>query len=268
VRTATGTVGRKGTFSARIGPSLGDGIYTAVASQTSAGATGISQPVTFEVKSKAPALTLAFPAAGQSIPTSLPLFLGTAGDALGDVSRITVTIYKGASAKGRRVGRATTTASGGKWALLWHNQLSLGIYTVVASQSDNAGHTALTPPHRFLIVPGSKVIGSTVRLSSSGTVSVPIDCIAPTGATCAGDVLIVTQSSFRPSGGPSGRLRLLFQFVRIPGGTTAAAKAKVSRAVARILRAHAPLKVEVTLALKADGHVIARFTGGSTLRTH
>jgi hypothetical protein len=268
VRTAKGPVGAKGTFSARIGPSLGDGIYTAVASQTSAGATGISQPVTFEVKSKAPALTLAFPAAGESVPTPLPLFLGTAGDAPGDVGTITVTIYKGASAKGRRVGRATTTATGGKWVLLWHHQLSLGIYTVVASQSDNAGHRALTPPHRFLIVPGSRLIGSTVRLSSSGTVSVPINCTAPTGSTCTGEVLIVTQSSFQPSGGPSGRLRLLFQFVRIAGGKTGLAQAKVTPAVARILRAHAPLKVEVTLALRADGHVVGKFSGGSTLRTH
>jgi hypothetical protein len=98
-------------------------------------------------------------------------------------------------------------------------------------------------------------------------VSVPISCLAPQGTTCAGDILIVTQSKFQPTaGGPLGRLRLLFAFVKIPAGKTVVVSAKVSGAVARILRHAAPLKVEVTVSLKANGKVTSKLTGGSTLR--
>jgi hypothetical protein len=197
----------------------------------------------------------------------LPIFSGTAGTSPGDSSTVTVTLYKGGSAKPKAIGKVTATANGGQWFVVWPHQLPLGLYTARAAQSDNAGHTSLSAAHRFLIVPGSKVIGRTVTLNASGTVSVPITCLAPRGMTCAGDVLIVTAGKFQPtSGGPLGPLRLLFEFVQVPGGHTVLAHAKVSRAVARILRHSAPLKVDVTLALKTGGRLIAKLSGSATLR--
>ena len=62
-------------------------------------------------------------------------------------------------------------------------------------------------------------------------VSVPITCLAPPSVACAGDVLIVTAGKFQPAaGGPLGRLRLLFQFVQVPGGHTVSVHGNVSRA--------------------------------------
>jgi hypothetical protein len=268
IRVLTASVGSGGGFSAKVTPALPDGTYTAIALQKGAGGVGISQPITFVIRATpASSLALTYPASGASIPSHLPVFAGTAGNADGDSATITVTVYKGASTKGTRVGRATTTAVGGKWSLLWTRQLALGLYTVQASQSDATGHVSNTPAHRFLIVPGVKVIGSVVTMNKSGAVSVPLTCYAPPGVTCQGDLLIVTHRKFRAAtGGPLGRLRLLFQFVQVPGGKTVATRGAVSRATARILRHRAPLKVDVTLALKINGRVVVRFSSGSTLR--
>jgi hypothetical protein len=267
-RVLFANVGSDGSFSAKVTPALSDGTYTAVALQKGAAGVGVSQPVTFSINAAPPSsLALTYPASGASIPSHLPVFAGTAGNADGDSTTITVTVYKGASTKGRRVGRATTTAVGGQWSLLWTHQLPLGLYTVQASQADATGHVLTTAAHRFLIVPGVKVIGSVVTMSKSGSVSVPLTCYAPPGVTCQGDLLIVTHSKFRAAtGGPLGRLRLLFQFVKVPGGKTVATRGRVSRATARILRHKAPLKVDVSLALKINGHVVVKFSGGSTLR--
>lgn len=269
IRLVGGSVSASGAFSVKITPSLPDGLYTAAAAQKGPNAIGISQPETFEIKASGPAVGLSFPASGANVPSHLPLFTGTAGTNPGDSSTITVTIYKGASAHGKPVGRQTTTVNAGKWLVQWTRQLPLGLYTAQASQSDNAGHLSTTPPHRFLIVPGPRVIGSSVSLSRSGKVSVPLSCYAPASVTCQGNLLIVTQGRFRPaSGGPAGRLRLLFRFVRVPGGKTIVATGTVSHAVARIVRRHAPLKVEVSLALQVNGKVAVKFSGGSTLRVH
>jgi hypothetical protein len=267
LRFKIATVKSSGAFSAKITPALSDGIYTAAAAQNGSDGTGISQPMTFEIKAKPPSVSLIAPATGASVASALPIFTGTAGTSPGDSSTVTVTLYKGASAHRKPIGKVKATTIGGQWLALWPHQLPLGLYTAQASQSDNAGHTSLSAVHRFLIVPGSKVIGRTVTLAASGTVSAPITCLAPPGMTCAGDVLIVTAGKFQPaSGGPLGRLRLLFEFVQVPGGHTVSVHSKVSRAVARILHRSAPLKVDVTLALKTDGRVIAKLSGTATLR--
>jgi hypothetical protein len=267
VRFLTANVNADGTFSAPVTPALADGTYTAVAAQRGPASAGISQPMTFVIKATGPRLVLTTPAAGASVPSPLPFFAGTAGTAQGDSSTITVTVYKGPSVRGKRLGRVTTTADNGKWGVLWPHQLHLGLYTVQASQSDDAGHVTLSTPHRFLIVPGRKVIGSTVSLSRSGTVSLPINCLAAPGITCAGNVLIVTRDRFQPSaGGPSGRLRLLFQYVQLTGGHKVSVHAKLPAKTARILRRAAPLKVLVTIELKANGRIISKLTGDSTLR--
>jgi hypothetical protein len=267
VRSATATVGSGGKFSTKITPALPDGQYTAVAAQAGVGNPGISGPVTFEIKAGAPKVTLTSPASGASIGSPTPVFEGTAGTAAGDSSTITVRVYKGGAVKGRPVGTAQTTASGSTWALVWPHQLALGLYTVQASQSDNAGHTSVSQAHRLLIVPGPKVIGSSVKLSRSGVVSVPVACLAPPGTTCRGSVLIVTQRKYAsPHGGPRGRLEVLFVFVKIPAGKTVIVHGRAARAVARVLRKTAPLKVTVTVALGPPHKVTTKLTGGSTLR--
>src|SRR5262249_19802367 len=140
IRFLIATVNAKGRFAAKVTPALDDGTYTAVAAQRGRVAAGISQPMSFTVKANAPFVTLTTPAAGASIPSPLPYFSGTSASAPGDSNTITVTLYKGPSVRGKRLGRVTATASDGKWGVLWPHQLPLGLYTVQASQSDNAHH--------------------------------------------------------------------------------------------------------------------------------
>lgn len=72
--------------------------------------------------------------------------------------------------------------------------------------------------------------------------------------------------SSRPPAFPAGRLRLLFQYVRISGRTTVQIHANISGGMTRILRRAAPLEIVVTIELKANGRIISKMTGDSTLR--
>ena len=46
-----------------------------------------------------------------------------------------------------------------------------------------------------------------------------MSCIAPSGHVCTGNVLVVSIKKYRTvTGGPSGRIRVLFAYVSIPAG--------------------------------------------------
>jgi hypothetical protein len=258
VRSSTGQHGGNGSFSIRITPSLADGRYTAVATQQGPTALGLSFPQTFRIKVHAPALTLDKPAAGANVGDSRPVFIGKAGTAIGDSSRVSLVLYSGGAARGRSLGTVAAKRSGPLWYIRWPRRLKLGLYTARAKQSDDAGHTGRTAAHTFLIVPGSPPgppnTGPNVTLAQSGLLSVPLTCAAPAGTTCTGTVLVLTLRNFRPvSGGPAGRLRVLFTYVSIPAGTTVVIHGEVSGPVARALRRNAPLQVTLNANLTQSG---------------
>jgi hypothetical protein len=254
VRLLTGTRSADGHFSIQVTPALADGQYTAIAGQNGPGPTGLSSPQTFRIKVDQPALTLEQPARGASVAADSLVFSGTAGNTLGDSAQVTVSLYAGPSARGHPIGTMQATRSGASWSLQWPRTLSLGFYTARATQRDDAGHTTTTAPSQFLIVPAPSPIGPSVRLSRAGLVKVAITCTRPAGQICTGTVLILTVRKFRaPHGGPAGRLRVLFAYIKIPAGRTVAVSRHVPAAVTRTLRRSKRVKVRVSVVLGSGG---------------
>src|SRR5207302_10172613 len=139
------------------------------------------------------------------------------------------------------VGRPLTTilnaqASGGSWSIAGPPRLVPGLYTAVATQHDDAGHTGRSGPRTFRLVPVPHVIGALVTLNRARLASIRIGCTAVSGS-CTGDVLVLTAGRFQPvPGGPTGRLRVLFVYVSIRAGQTMLVRRAVASVVARVLR--------------------------------
>jgi hypothetical protein len=253
VRQLSANVNSSGGFSAQVSPALPDGEYTAVASQTSGAGTGKSPVVTFQIKVHPPALTLYDPPADAWVGRARLSFGGRAGHELGDAHKVTVELYRGQSAGGTPVGSRQVSVHHGNWSTRWRG-LRLGYYTVVAVQSDDAGHTTRTPPHTFRLVPRTSAFGSRVTVAGKDA-SVLIGCLASSTTSCHGTVLVVTKGSYRTApGGPSGPLEVLFANVRIPGGTMGLISARVPGAVMRVLGRLHHVEVVVTSNLSHSGH--------------
>lgn len=250
IRKLTGAVGGGGQFAVQAS-ALPDGRYTAVASQTSGAGTGRSPAVTFRIKVHPPALTLDRPPGKAWIGRADLSFSGDAGDALGDSSTVTVYLYSGKNV-GQLAGKRTVDVHGASWSTHW-SKLQLGYYTVVAVQSDDAGHTTRTAPHTFRVVSRTSAFGPKVTVAGSAA-SIPIGCLAPSSQSCRGTVLVVTKRSFRASsGGPSGPLEVMFANVRIPGGTMETISGKVPGQVLKVLRRLRHVQVTVTSKLSRSG---------------
>jgi major membrane immunogen (membrane-anchored lipoprotein) len=261
VRTLSASVGSGGSFSVKVQPALSDGQYTAVATQGSSVGLGSSRAVVFRVKVTPPALTLDQPGSGVTLNVTKPTFSGQAGTALGDSPNVTVYVYKGSSASGNPMGSDQVSANGSNWSTKWPHKLSYGSYTVVAAQSDDAGHTSRTAPNTFTVAPTPKLIGSTATLSRSGGASVQIGCVAAPGQTCTGTVLIVTRRAYRASaGGPAGALEVLYASVRVPAGQALVIHRPVSGSVLRVLRRsrRVPVVVTVNLSRPSGGRLKGR----------
>jgi hypothetical protein len=143
--------------------------------------------------------------------------------------------------------------NGGRWSLRWPHRLKFGVYTLRASQSDDSGHTAVVN-RSFVIGALPNVIGSNVTISRGGVASVPIACTAPTGDICTGNVLVLTVKNYRTvSGGPAGKIRVLFAYVSIPGGSTLVIKRSVQRDALKTLRHIRAVRAKVITTLRDSG---------------
>lgn len=133
--TAQGT--GKGWTSSRATPTLGDGTFTAVATQQSAigNPAGRSNAVTFSVDTSSPTVTLnQLPSPS---PAAAPIFSGTASDD----TPVQVAIHEGASAEGPVVASTEGEVNGGEWASArLGTALAWGKYTAVASQPSSIGN--------------------------------------------------------------------------------------------------------------------------------
>jgi hypothetical protein len=198
----------------------------------------------FQVKVHGPALTLNRPPGDVWIGRNKLTFSGNAGHQFGDAHKVGLQLYKGKSAHGTVVGTRTIKVHHGSWSTGWRG-LHLGYYTVLATQTDNAGHTTFTSPHTFRLVSKTSAFGPTVSVAGN-VANVVVGCLAPSSQSCHGTVLIVTKHSYRTTrGGPSGPLEVLFANVRIPGGAMAVISGRVSSAVVGVLRRlkHVPVMV-------------------------
>jgi hypothetical protein len=254
VQQDQGSVNADGSFSVRASAPLEDGRYTAVAGQAAGSTRGFSSPMTFRIKAHAPALTLTYPAKGGWDLSRRLTFLGQAGTVLGDTPSVVVELWKGKRAQARVVGKLHIPVSGPKWSGVWPKRLPNGPYTVRVIQTDDAGHTTLTSPRTFSAVTSPTTIGLLASVNRSGKASIPINCLAPPGSTCTGTVLVLTSASFRTtSGGPAGRIRILFAYVSIPTGQTKLAAGRVPGFVRAVLRGGKSVTVQVKTSLTWSG---------------
>ncbi len=123
---------------------LGDGTYTLLATQTDeANNTGQAQ-VTFSVDNAAPDVTITAPANGLATNLSQPSITGTAGDQPKDTGPVDVALYPGGNVAGAPSFTAQLTpAAGAPFSVQVANALPDGVYTAVASQSDDTGNTGV-----------------------------------------------------------------------------------------------------------------------------
>ncbi len=150
VSSATAGTGGNWT-SGEASPELGNGKYTAIATQESSlgNPAGKSEPVTFWVDTEAPQVTLNPPPSPSSDAT--PSFTGTAEER----TPVTVEIYAGATASGSPVSTATAEGTGGGWSSgNAITALPSGQYTAVAVQeSSPGGHPGASAEVTFSVVP-------------------------------------------------------------------------------------------------------------------
>jgi hypothetical protein len=209
---------------------------------------GCSSSVTIRITAAAtaPAVSLQSPANGAQISGGQPTFNGTASTAFGSSSAVTVRVYPGSSAIGTPLQTLRTSRSAtGAFSVGPLSALADGQYTARAEQDDLSApaDAGLSNQTTFVIhnapaqVNGPVTIGPRVNISKSGVVSVLVKCLASASEVCVGDVLILTQRSFRARlGGPSGQIRIMFAYVTIPGGRSELIKRPMARDIAAFLR--------------------------------
>ncbi|HTX45752.1 MAG TPA: hypothetical protein VMD48_05730 [Solirubrobacteraceae bacterium] len=268
VRYLVASVGSSGNFSAQVSSALPDGLYDATAYQlNSTEDLGTSAPLGFSIKVHPPVVTLAVPAAGASVVQRGASFSGNAGDVYGDSNTVTVSLWIGANSSGKPTSTASAPVTGTTWSLTWPHRLAFGLYTVRASQIDDAGHMSTTAAHTFLVVPSPTPIGAVLTLTRSGQVSIPITCPAVATTTCTGSVLAVTSDAYQPTkGGPKGQVRVLFRYVTIRRGATLVVRQTIRGAVEKLLASKAPLSVRVTATLASGGATAVTDSGTRTLK--
>jgi hypothetical protein len=180
-------------LSEELKPKEGVGFYTAVATQKSAlgNATGESNPVTFEIDTNSPVVTLNQP---PSLSKEAPSFSGTASD----TKPVVVHVYEGSKPKeGPEVGEITAQPSNGVWE---SSKVALalksgkGTFTAVATQESSLGNK-----------PGesSSVTFTVDTLSPKVTLNQPSSPSGNTTPTFTGTASELTEISIEIHAGPS-----------------------------------------------------------------
>jgi hypothetical protein len=137
--------------------------------------------------------------------------------------------------------------------------LRLGLYTVLARQSDVAGHVTTTPSARFIVVPNPPVIG-TPTISQNGAASVPIYCSAKVNTLCVGSVTMVTTGKVSVGRHKRERLKLISKSLSAYGTTTLVVRGR-SLASARTAFKHSrSVTVKVTVRMSIGGGASQTFT--------
>jgi len=180
--TATGTPGS--WTSGHATPALGNGTFTALATQTSAigNPAGNSQPVTFIVDTSPPTVTLNPPLSPTA--NAAPSFSGTASDH----TAVTIDVYSGAAGQGPIVASATAESYNGQWvsdraspALQW------GEYTAVASQPSSIGNPGGTSaPVAFSVQPIAPTVETEAASGVTRTAAELYGGVDPHGAGVSG----------------------------------------------------------------------------------
>src|SRR5947209_7207282 len=103
------------------------------------------------IDTTSPIVTLTSLPDGTATNDTSPLFTGSAGTALSDTPTAVARLYSGTSATGTPIQTLNATPdSSGAWSV-HANALAAGTYTVVASQSDNAGNLGTSTASTFKV---------------------------------------------------------------------------------------------------------------------
>ena len=180
-------------------PVLPDGNYKAEATQPSSifgNGEGRSAPAFFTVETAAPRVTLNPPPPESNI--TAPSFTGTASD----TTTVTVQIYKGATATGSVVSKATATPTAGSWTSTSATPaLKNGQYTAVASQpsSIQGNEEGKSTPKTFTVntnaptvtlnPPASRSSNTTPAFTGTASDTTPVTVQIYKGATAEGSVV-------------------------------------------------------------------------------
>ncbi len=163
---ATGSATVSGATWSYKAATLADKKYTAQATQSDeAGNVGKSTEAKFTVDTTPPVVSINTPA--KPLDTSEPTLTGDAGQAEGDDTSVTVTIYEGSSVAGKPVTSANVSVSAGTWSYKAPHLVD-GTYTAQAAQSDDAGNVGTSAPVTFKTPPAVSVT------SPSGGVSLNV----------------------------------------------------------------------------------------------
>jgi hypothetical protein len=185
--------------SASKGPRLSNGVYTVRVTQSdSVGHTGASSPISFEVASPAPSVTLhELP---RFIGDATPSFAGSAEFSADAKPEVTLKIWRGTSASGSMVESASGAATGTVWSLGPVGALPDGTYTAQAEQPAIANPAGVSETTTFTVD----------TLAPQPTLSAPpestgLETVSGSAGTANGDRRQVTAELFAgdtTEGGP------------------------------------------------------------------
>jgi hypothetical protein len=260
-------VSPSGQFSVQVTPALADGTYTAVATQgDTSGTIGISASQTFGIDTQAPAVTLVRPTKGGRSDVLQLVFSGAAATQPFDSGVVSVAVYKGTKASGKRYRTLTANVKGSAWSATWTGKLPPARYTVQASQTDAVGHVGRSAAHTFRVLALPPVIGG-VTINKAGRVTLKVTCNEPAGDTCSGNVLVLTRGYFQTlPGGPAGHLTVMFAYVKVGGSLTSTIVRNVQPRVAGALRRRAAVPVVISATLHPVSGKAIRSTARENLR--
>jgi hypothetical protein len=106
-----------------------------------------------------PAVAITGPAVAATVNTPTPTLTGTAGNAPGDASTVTVRIYNGAIPAGAPVQTRSAPRTGTSWAVAT-DPLAPGQYTAQATQANGTSNGVSAPTTFSVVAPGSPGGGS------------------------------------------------------------------------------------------------------------
>ncbi|MFI4990750.1 MAG: Ig-like domain-containing protein [Solirubrobacterales bacterium] len=195
------TVTRSGSgwSSAGKGPRLSNGEYTVRVKQSdSVGHTGASPPVSFEVASPAPSVTL--DELPRFIDYTTPSFRGVADTSSDAKPEVTMRIWRGTSASGSMVESTSGATSGATWSLGPVGALADGTYTAQAEQPALANPAGVSETTTFTV----DTQAPHPTLSAPGE-STGLETVSGVAGTATGDRRQVTAELFAggtTEGGP------------------------------------------------------------------
>ena len=149
---------------------------------------------TFTYDTVGPAVSLTTPADGAVLNTATPALSGAAGNGVGDLPTVTVTIYQGVGTGGAVVQAIPVTRSGASWSTN-ATALADGTYTTQATQSDTAGNTGTSTANTFTVDTTAPAVTLTAPADGSTTTNTTPTFSGAAG-TASGDAATVNVNVY------------------------------------------------------------------------